>query len=76
MSLSSLVLIRKYVFKVKFCVMQTSTNFRQGLFLLSKDMEKLLGYIHKQCLKPLWLIKTILSCHGHRKCHEICCFNN
>lgn len=76
MLLSSLVLIRKVMFKVKFCVMQTPTNFRQRLFLLSKDMEELLGYIHKQCLKPSWVIKTILSCHSHMKCHEICCFNN
>lgn len=45
MSLSSLVLIRKYVFKVKFCIIQTPPNPRQGLLLLSKEIEKLLGYI-------------------------------
>lgn len=74
MSHSSLVLIRKYVFKINFRITQSPINFRQELFLLSKETEKLLGYIHKQCLKSLWVIKRILNGRSHMKCHEFDCF--
>lgn len=56
MSLSSLTLIRKYMFKMKLCIMQSPTNFRLRLFLLSKETEKLQSVIYS-----LAVLKTIVD---------------